>query len=259
MRGQVRKISTPRRFIVDLMRASAGVPFVSLSRPLNVRQLVEARAAAARPPGWAAIFVKAFCLVAKDEPVLRTLYAKWPWPHFYELPRSVAMVAIGRVEDGEDCVLPERVLAPDELSLTEIHAQIRRAKEAPIEQIPFFRRIMKATRLPLPLRRLAWWIAGTTGRLHANNFGSFTVTSVSAYGPGELHAISPGPFILSYDMVAPDQTIDVVIRWDHRITDAAFMAKILIRLEQVLNSEIPAELRKLRQPAEPRTVRSATG
>ncbi len=60
-------------------------------------------------------------------------------------------------------------------------------------------------------------------------------------------------------MVAPDQTIDVVIRWDHRITDAAFMAKILIRLEQVLNSEIPAELRQLRQPVEPRPVRSAAG
>ena len=46
------------------------------------------------------------------------------------------MVAIGRVEDGEDCVLPQRVLAPDELSLAEIHAQIRHAKEAPIEASP---------------------------------------------------------------------------------------------------------------------------
>ena len=259
MRGRVRHISLPRRFIIDLMHASKGVPFVSLSRALSVRQLTEARAAAGQAPGWAAIFAKAFALVAKEEPILRTLYAKWPLPHFYELPRSIAMVAIGRVEDGEDCVLPERVLAPDEMTLTDIHAQIRRAKEAPIAEIPFFRRIMKATRLPLPLRRFGWWIGRNVGRWHANNFGSFAVTSVSAYGPGELHAISPGPFILSYDVMAPDQTIDVVIRWDHRITDAAFVAKILTRLEQVLNSEIPAELRKLRQPAEPRTVRSATG
>ena len=64
------------------MHASIRVPFVSLTRPLNVRQLLEARALAAQPPGWAAIFVKAFSLVAKDEPVLRTLYAKWPWPQF---------------------------------------------------------------------------------------------------------------------------------------------------------------------------------
>jgi hypothetical protein len=169
------------------------------------------------------------------------------------------MVAIGRVENGEECVLPERVMAPDEQPLTAIQAQIRRAKEAPISEIPFFRRIVKGTRLPLPLRRFAWWIARNIGRMHANNFGSFTITSASAYGPGELHAISPGPFILSYDVVTPDQTIDVVIRWDHRITDAALMAKILIRLERVLNGEIAAELRELRQPAEPMPVRSAIG
>ena len=259
MRRQVRRISQPRQFLIDLMHASMGVPFVSLSRPLDVRQLAEVRAAAGRTLGWAAIFAKAFALVAKEEPVLRTLYAKWPLPHFYELPRSIGMVAIGRVENGEECVLPERVMAPDEQPLTAIQAQIRRAKEAPISEIPFFRRIVKGTRLPLPLRRFAWWIARNIGRMHANNFGSFTVTSASAYGPGELHAISPGPFILSYDVVTPDQTIDVVIRWDHRITDAALMAKILIRLERVLNGEIAAELRELRQPAEPMPVRSAIG
>lgn len=48
-------------------------------------------------PGWAAIFVKAFALVAKTEPTLRTLHVKWPWPCLYELPRSVGMVAIARV------------------------------------------------------------------------------------------------------------------------------------------------------------------
>jgi len=166
MRGQARHISLPRRFIIDLMHASVGVPFVSLARPLDVRQLTEARALAGHAPGWAAIFAKAFAMVAKEEPVLRTLYAKWPRPHFYELPRSIAMVAIGRVEDGQDCVLPERVLAPDEMPLAEIQAQIRRAKEAPIEAIPFFRRIVMATRMPLPLRRFGWWLARNVGRWH---------------------------------------------------------------------------------------------
>src|SRR5262245_25999422 len=86
MRGTPKKISLPRRVIFDLMHASIRVPFVSLSRPLHIRPLLEARAGAAAPAGWAAIFVKAFALIAKDEPVLRTLYAKWPWPTFYELP-----------------------------------------------------------------------------------------------------------------------------------------------------------------------------
>jgi hypothetical protein len=256
MRGTVRKISLPRRLVADLMHASIRVPFVSLARPLDIRQLLEARALAAQPPGWAAIFVKAFSLVAKDEPVLRTLYAKWPWPSFYELPRSVAMVAIARVEDGQDCVVPQKVGAADELPLAEVDAQIRHAKHAPIAEVPAFRKILRATRLPLPLRRLIWLIGLNFGRQRANYFGSFGVTSVAAYGGGELHALSPGPFILSYGLVEPDQTIDVVIRWDHRIADAALIAKALTRLEQVLNTEISAELRSHRQQADPKPVRA---
>ncbi len=256
MRGTVRKITIPRRLVADLMHASMRVPFVSLARPLNIRSLLEARAQVPQPPGWAAIFVKAFALVAKDQPVLRTLYVKWPWPAFYELPRSVAMVAIARVEDGQDCVLPQKVTAPDEMPLAEVDALIRHAKNAPIEQVPAFRKMLRATAMPLPLRRLLWAIGLNFGRQRANYFGSFGVTSVAAYGAGELHALSPGPFVLSYGVEKPDQSIEVVVRWDHRITDAALMAKTLTRLEQVLNNEIAGELRANRQQTEPKPVRA---
>jgi hypothetical protein len=242
MRGTFRKISLPRRLIVDLMHASMRVPFVSLRRTLNVRPLAEAQAAAVECPGWAAIFAKAFSLVAKNEPVLRTLYIGWPWAHFYELPRSVGMVAIARREDGEECVMPQKVAAPDELSLAEVDALIRHAKIAPIEEVPAFRKILRATRLPLPLRRLVWTIGLSIGRQRANYFGSFGITSVAAIGAGELHALSPGPFVITYGTLRPDQTIDVVIRWDHRVTDAAMIATVLSRLEGVLNCQITAEL-----------------
>ena len=256
MRGTVRKITLPRRLVADLMHASMRVPFVSLTRPLHIRSLQEARAQAVQRPGWAAIFVKAFALVAKEQPVLRTLYVKWPMPAFYELPRSVAMVAIARVEDGQDCVLPQKVAAPDEMPLAEVDALIRHAKEAPIDEVPAFRKILRTTRLPLPLRRLFWAVGLNFGRQRANYFGSFgVVTSVAAYGPGQL-ALSPGPFVLSYGAEKPDQTIDVVVRWDHRITDAALMARTLTRLEHVLNTEIAAELRAIRAQTEPKPVRA---
>jgi len=243
MRGTPKTISLPRRLICDLMRASMDVPFVSLSRSLNIRLLLEARAGAMAPAGWAAMFVKAFAIVAKDEPVLRTVYAKWPWPTLYELPKSVALVAIARVEDGEECVLPQRIAAPEALPLAQVDAEIRRAKTAPIADVPMFRKIMRATRLPLPLRRLSWAVGLNFGRQRGNWFGSFAVSSVAAYGGGELHPVTPGPYIVSYGVVEPDQTIHVVIRWDHRVTDAAPIARVLTRLEQVLNTEIAAELR----------------
>ncbi|RZN10184.1 acyltransferase [Bradyrhizobium genosp. SA-3] len=243
MRGTPKTISLRRRLICDLMRASMGVPFVSLSRSLDIRPLLESRAGAMAPAGWAAMFVKAFALVAKDEPILRTVYAKWPWPSLYELPKSVALVAIARIEDGEECVMPQRISAPEALPLGQIDAEIRRAKTAPVEDVPMFRKIMRATRLPLPLRRLSWAVGLNFGRQRGNWFGSFAVSSVAAYGGGELHPITPGPFVISYGVVEADQTIHVVIRWDHRVTDAAPIARVLTRLEQVLNTEIAAELR----------------
>lgn len=258
MRGTVKNISLLRRLIIDLMYASRDVPFVSLVRTLNIRPLLEARALAAQPPGFAAIFVKAFALVAREEPTLRTLYAKWPRPCFYEMPRSVAMVAIARVEAGEHCVLPQRVCSPDQLTLSEVDSAIRLAKDAPICDVPMFRKIMLATRLPFPLRRLAWAIGTNFGRQHGNYFGNFSVTSVAAYGGGELHALSPGPYILSFDVAKPDHSIGVMIRWDHRVTDAALIARIFSRLEQVLNGEITAELQALRAH-EPKAVRAVGG
>src|ERR1700742_3653882 len=180
MRGTKRKISLPRRFLIDFMHASTRVPAITFSRPLDIGPFMAARAKAAVRPGWAAVFVKAFAIVAKDEPVLRTLYVKLPWPHFFELPRSVAMVAVARVEDGEECIFPEKIPTPEERSLIEIDAQIRRAKDAPLTDIPAFRKLLMASRLPLPVRRWSWWLGRNVGRMHANNFVSFGVTSVAA-------------------------------------------------------------------------------
>jgi len=242
MRGTVRRISPPRQFIIDLMRASIGVPFVSLCRTLDVSRLAETREISPVRIGWAALFTKAFCIVARDEPVLRTLYLKWPWPHFYELPRSVGMVAIARRDFGEDCILPHRIGTADRLTLAHIDADIRHAQTAPIADVPPFRKMIRTTLLPWPLRRLGWSFGLNVGRQRANYFGSFGITSASAFGPGELHAISPGPYVLTYGALTPDRTIDVMIRWDHRITDAAKIASVLSQLQHVLNTAMVDEL-----------------
>jgi hypothetical protein len=204
--------------------------------------LAEAREMSRARIGWAALFTKAFGIVARDEPVLRTLYLKWPWPHFYELPRSVGMVAIARHDFGQDCILPQRIGTPERLTLAQIDAEIRHAQSAPIAEVPPFRKMIRTTLLPWPLRRLVWSFGLNVGRQRANYFGNFGITSVSAFGPGELHAISPGPYVLTYGALTPDRTIDVMIRWDHRITDAANIASVLSQLQHVLNTAMVDEL-----------------
>ena len=45
---------------------------------------------------WPVVFAKAYALVAAGSPPLRRVYVKLPWPHLYELPRSVASIIVER-------------------------------------------------------------------------------------------------------------------------------------------------------------------
>jgi hypothetical protein len=241
MRGTVRKISLSRRVIIDLMRASADIPFVAVRRTLSIGRLAAARKSLRNRPAWAAIFAKAFAILAAEQPVLRRVYLKWPWPHFYDFPQTLAMIVVAP-DATPDGVLLFPVKAPDLTSLAEADAMIRSAKSQPIEATPFFRKTMMVTRLPQPLRRLAWAIGLNFGRQRGNYLGTLLVTSVAAFGGGEVEALGPQSFILSYDKVSDDGTIDVMIRWDHRIADAAFIGGELSRLEQILNNPLSDEI-----------------
>ena len=132
MRGTVRPISLARKLVIDLMHAS--VPLVVVRRTMKLERLVTARALKAARPGWSAIIAKAFCIVARDEPWLRTFYLKWP--HFYEVPKSVAMVAIARNDIDKDAIVILKIGAADELSLADVEVCIQRGKNAALDNVP---------------------------------------------------------------------------------------------------------------------------
>ena len=142
-----------RKLVIDLMHAS--VPLVVVRRTMKLERLVTARALQAARPGWSTIIAKAFCIVARDEPWLRTFYLKWPWPHFYEVPKSVAMVAIVRNDIDKDAIVILKIGAADELSLADVEVCIQRGKNAALDHVPSIKRALRVTRWPLPLRRLA--------------------------------------------------------------------------------------------------------
>ena len=241
MRGTVRKITAPRRVVIDLMRASRGVPFVAVRRTINIARLASARSALNQRPAWAVIFAKGFAVLARDEPRLRTVFLKWPYARFYELPETVANIVVAPTASPAGVMLFP-VKSPDLVPLMEADASLRKAKSDPVEQTAFFRKTLMAARLPLPLRLLAWWIGLNIGRQRGNFFGTLLITSVAAFGGGEVEALGPGPYIFSYDKVTDDGSIDVMVRWDHRITDAADIGTALLRLEHILNNQVADEL-----------------
>src|SRR5262245_58051705 len=138
MRGRVIPLSRSRRVIADLMHFSARVPGVPVQRRMNIAPLQDRRAALAERPSWAAIFTKAFALVAAEFPELRRAYCKFPWPHLYEYPTSVAGIAVERDYRGEKAVLTVRVKDPARRSLAEIAGLIREGMTRPVEEVKDF-------------------------------------------------------------------------------------------------------------------------
>ncbi len=240
MRGKFKSISVARRLVIDLMHAS--VPLVVVRRTMKLDRLVQARAKLAVRPGWTPIMAKAFCLVAREEAWLRTFYLRWPWPHFYELPQSVVMATIIRDSFDKEVPLFLKLGAADEMPLAEVEAILQRGKNAPLDEVPALKRLFKIMRLPLPLRRLVWAFALSIGRQRANHFGTIAITSIASLGSETVVANAPGPNLISYGMVRADRTMELLLHWDHRIYDGIVAARILQKLEDVLNGAIADEL-----------------
>jgi hypothetical protein len=242
MRGRSLPLSRPRRLITDLMHFAAGVPTVPVQRRMALGPLVAARRGCPDRPAWVAIFAKAFALVAAEFPEMRRAYCKLPWPHLYEYPATVANVMVERDYRGEKAVLGLRIKDPARRTLDDLDGRVQHAATVPIENIRCFRAMLRWAAVPRPLRRLAWWLALNLGRHRAKSFGTFAVTVYSALGAESLHPLSPLTATLNFGMIAPDGAVDVRLIYDHRVTDGATVARVLVRLEEVLNTAVRDEL-----------------
>ena len=260
MRGTIRKIPLSRRLVADLMHASMPTcPLFRCAAPLTSGLCWRRGRWRSSRPGWAAIFVKAFGMVAK-----RSTGAA-------HAVRQMALAAFLRIaalrRDGGDCAgrgrrglraAAEDAPAPDREPLAEIDAPDPACQDRADRADPAFRKMLRAlgaaaaasppgladrSQFRPPARQLFRQLRGDVGR-RLSAVANFTRSALG-------HSCSATTWC------SPDQTIDVVIRWDHRITDAALIAKAMTRLEQVLNTEIAAELRGRRLwQAEPKPFRA---
>jgi hypothetical protein len=243
-KGRNLRLSLSRRFICDLLHFAKKVPTVPVQRRMNLAPLVAARAAAHPRPSWCAIFTKAYAQVAAARPELRRAYLGFPWPHLYESPENVASVAVERRLDDEDAVFFGHLRTPEQQGLLEIDAHLRRFKEAPIKSIGLFRRILRTSKLPRPLRRLLWWVGlNVSGRVRSRHLGTFGMSVYSGLGADSLHPLSPLTTTLNYGVIDADGRVDVRIIYDHRVLDGSTIARALEDVERVLTNEILVEMR----------------
>lgn len=248
LRGRSLSLSLPRRLVGDLLHFARKVPSIPVQRRLNVAALGEARERAAGRPSWCAIFLKGYALVAARTPELRRAYLGWPWPRLYEHPANIASVAIARDYQGESAVLFAHFQSPERQGLVELETHLRRFKEAPVGSIGLYRRALRISRLPRPLRRLLWWVGlNSSGAKRAKRMGTMGLSSYSGLGAESLHPLSPLTTTLNYGVIGADGSVDVRIVYDHRVLDGTTVARALAVLDEVLAGDILTELRELEQ------------
>jgi pyruvate/2-oxoglutarate dehydrogenase complex dihydrolipoamide acyltransferase (E2) component len=248
--GTTIALSPARRLIGDMMHASRGVPLVAVERTCHLGELVAARQAVSVRPSWFAIFLKAYAAVARRREQLRRSFLSFPWKRLHQHNCSVAALAIARRVGDEECVLPLLLRNPDEKSLAEIDAIIRRARTESPEKIADFRRLLQVCRWPDLARRFLWWLAlNVAGKWRAQYAGTFGVSGVAALGSSLLNVICPLTTTLTYGVFDSKGTLPVRVMFDHRVLDGAYLAQTLEELEQTLRGPILAELRGMKKLA----------
>jgi hypothetical protein len=251
MRGRAIRLSLPRRTVGDLLHFAAAVPSVPVQKRIRLKAVVDARKACRNRPRWTAIFAKAYALVAAEFPELRRAYVKFPWPMLYEYPVSVANIVVERDYEGEPAVFSILIKRPSARSLPDVGRIIDHASTAPINDIKEFRRSLRISALPRPLRRLLWWAGLNIGSGRGHFFGTFALSVYSALEAESLHPLAPLTTVLNYGVIGSSGDVNVRIIYDHRVMDGATVARALARLEQILNTSILNEIRSLTEHALP--------
>jgi hypothetical protein len=241
--GHIVSLSPFRKLVVDLMHFSQQVPAVTADRQMDLSVLIDARRTAAVKASWTVLFAKAYAIVCREYPVLRRSYLKYPWPRLYEHPHNVAALNVEHRLPGEDIVLFCLIRAPENRTLEELDALVRRHRDCPIADLKAYRRAVALSRVPWPLRQWFWWASlNACGRRRCHNFGTFSLSSIASQGAGLLHLIPILTSALHYGMIDDQGRIAVRVTWDHRVTDGATIARALVDLEAALNREIVREL-----------------
>jgi hypothetical protein len=257
MRSVTVPVCAPRRFLDDLLAIARQVPTVPVQREMDLGAVAAARDAAADRPGWPAVFVKAYAVVAAETPALRRAYVELPWPQLVEYPTSVASVAVERQFGAEPAVFFGRIGDPARLPLAVIHERIRGFATDPVLRVKPFRKLLLMGQLPGPVRRGLLWLGLNLPRTRAGQFGTFGLSVYSSLGAESLHPLSPLTTTLTYGVIGPDGRVSVRLVYDHRVLDGATVARALGRLEAVLNGPVLRELGEMARPAAAELARAA--
>ena len=245
--GHYLGLSIGRRLIDDFLYAGQQLVCVPIQRRMRLGGVVVARNALAQRPSWCAIFTKALARVTARHPELRRIYVPAPWPRLFQYDRNVVGIVVERAFENEPTLFLARIAAPEDMSIADLDATLRRFKNRPIEEISGYTGAIRLARLPTWVRRAFWrCVMRWMPRLRASLVGTMGVTVTAGKGAAGIYAIAPWPITMIYDVFDEHGALDVRLTFDHRVNDGAIFAKALLEMEQELCGPILAELRAMK-------------
>jgi hypothetical protein len=204
----------------------------------------EARSALHKRPSWMSILVKAIGITSMRVPELRRAYMPYPWPHFYESPFSSAAIAMDRVYEGEHGTFVAPMPRPETTPLAKIHSRIHAWQTQPVEETAAFRRLIRISKLWMPIRRLLWGMGlYLIGKYRTQYFGTFSINSIAATRCRMLQFATPTTVVFYYGLATRGE-MTLQIAFDHRVFDGYAAARTMSELESILNTEIVQELKQ---------------
>lgn len=243
-----------RGLVADIAMLAQRIPLFPVDRTMRLDGVAEARASARQRIGWAAAFLKAYGLVAREMPMLRSWIAGRFGTCLATSSESVAVLAVNRSAGAVDRLFFPRLPRPEATPLPALQRFIDRCARQPVEEM--FKRQLELDALPGPLRRaiLRWNLRSTSPKRPAR-VGTFSLSTLAGMQASNHFHPTLCTTSLSYRPLEPDGRCVVTLIADHRVLDGAAVAAALARLERVLETEVAAELRTL-EPAAESTVSS---
>mgnify|MGYP000388377933 CR=1 FL=1 len=235
-----------RATVCDLLHFEREVPTFPHCREISLSAVDELRRSLPSRVSWTVIFIKAFALVAKESPVLRQSWIRFPWPRLYLSPHSVAYLPVKRTHQDEEWLCFAPFFGPENQTLRELQASLESFHSGPVDEV--FRTQYRSAFIPTPIRRLiiASWFR-LLGKRRVKRMGTFGITTVSSRGAEIQYPPGIQTSTITYGPINEAGKSRVTIHYDHRLMDGWYVAEVLEELERVLHGVILEELEDLVQ------------
>jgi len=189
-----------RGCVNDVATLALDIPLFPVDRLMRLDGVAAARQAAEVRIGWAAIFLKAYAVVARETPALRSWLAGRFRQRIATSSESVAVLAVNRGDGGDDRLFFARLSQPDTTPLPLLQASIDRFVTRPVEEA--YRRQLELESVPGWLRRtILRWNMRSTSPKRVTRIGTFSLSLPrhgdrrsprARRGRGGAHACTPG-------------------------------------------------------------------